>query len=102
MLVLLWYIDVSFLISLISISLEGSSYRESTVFRIPQAQISQISNFLTWGNKQLGTAKKQTDTTQTNSASTTSKWSIEPVLYSKTVEVEPKRRCMVHVLSSFP
>ena len=62
MFVLLWYLNVSFLIRLISISLEGSSYRESTVFRIPQAQISQISN------KQLGTAKKQTDTTQTNSA----------------------------------
>ena len=36
--------------------------------RIPQAKISQISNFLTWGDKQLGTTKKQTHTTQTNSA----------------------------------
>ena len=40
MFVLLWYLNVSFLIRLISISLEGSSYWESTVFRIPQAQIS--------------------------------------------------------------
>ena len=38
------------------------------VFRIAQAQISRTSNFLTWGDKQLGTAKKQTDTTQSNSA----------------------------------
>jgi len=53
------------------------------VFRIPQAKISRTSNFLTWGDKQLGTAKKQTDKTRTNSSSTTSKWSIFEDLWSR-------------------
>ena len=50
----------------------GSGFKSLVGFQtpwayfVPQAQISRISNFLTWGDKQLRTAKKQTATTQSN------------------------------------